>query len=256
MISPAASSSRMRWPSLRGPGVRSSNSTLKSCRSRPIVSASASIARRTERSRDGSSAIGVNINTMRQVIYSMGVSLDGFIAGPDGEIDWTAPDEELHRFHNEQTRELGGHLLGRRLYEEMAYWDTVDESSSLPEHELEFARIWKQLPKIVFSRTLESVGGNARLVKDNIAEEAARLKEAAGKDLAVGGAGLAAELVSLDLIDELRPFVYPAVVGGGTPYLPRMEERIGLRLVETRTFGSGVVYLRYQRTEPSAGGTA
>jgi dihydrofolate reductase len=92
---------------------------------------------------------------MRKLIYSMGVSLDGFIAGPDGEIDWSAPDDELHRFHNQQAREMGAHLYGRRLYEVMAYWETADEKPSAPENELEFARIWKDTPKIVFSRTLE-----------------------------------------------------------------------------------------------------
>ena len=193
---------------------------------------------------------------MSKVIYSMTVSLDGFIADPDGEIDWSAPDEELHRFHNEQVRELGAHLLGRRLHEVMAYWETVDEDSPVAEHELEFARIWKPLPKIVFSHTLESVEGNARLVRDNVAEEVTTLKQEPGKDLAVGGAGLASTLIKLDLVDEFRPFVYPVVLGGGTPYLPRMEERTKLRLVETRRFGCGVVYLRYQRVEPSAGRSA
>jgi dihydrofolate reductase len=184
---------------------------------------------------------------MRKVIYSMGVSLDGFIAGPGGEIDWGAPDEERHRFHNEQTRELGAHFCGRRLYEEMVYWETADENPSAAEHELEFARIWKELPKIVFSKTLEKVEGNARLVRDGVAEEVARLKEQPGKDLAVGGAGLASSFTKLGLIDEYRLFVSPVVLGGGTPYLPALEERVDLELVETRTFGSRVVYVRYRR---------
>jgi dihydrofolate reductase len=184
---------------------------------------------------------------MRKVIYSMGVSLDGFIAGPDGEIDWSAPDEELHRFHNKQTRELGAHLCGRRLYEVMVYWETADENPSAAEYELEFARIWKDLPKVVFSKTLEEVAGNARLVRDGVAEEVARLKEQPGKDLAVGGAGLAATLIELGLVDEFRPFVYPVVLGGGTPFFPALDEKIALELVETRTFGSRVVYVRYQR---------
>jgi dihydrofolate reductase len=184
---------------------------------------------------------------MRDVIYSMGVSLDGFIAGPNGEIDWSAPDEELHRFHNQQARELGAHLCGRRLYEEMTYWETADENPSAAEYELEFARIWQQLPKIVFSRTLEKVEGNARLVTDGVAEEVAKLKEQPGNDLAVGGAGLAATLIKLDLIDEYRLFVSPVVLGGGTRYFPALDERIRLELVETRTFGGCVVYVRYRR---------
>jgi dihydrofolate reductase len=184
---------------------------------------------------------------MRKLIYSMGVSLDGFIAGPDGDIDWSAPDEELHRFHNEQARETGADLYGRRLYEVMRYWETADENPSAPEYELEFARIWKDTPKIVFSRTLEQVEGNARLVKDDAAKEVAKLKEEPGKELAVGGAGLASTFMKLGLIDEYRLFVSPVVLGGGTPYFPPLDERINLELVETRTFGSRVVYLRYLR---------
>ena len=184
---------------------------------------------------------------MQNVIYSMSVSLDGFIAGPGGEIDWSAPDEELHRFHNEQTRELGAQLCGRRLYEAMVYWETAGENPSAAEHELEFARIWQRLPKIVFSTTLESVEGDARLVRGGAAEEVARLKRRPGKDIAVGGAGLASHFMELGLIDEFRLFVSPVVLGGGTPYFPPLEERIGLELVETRTFGSRVVYLRYRR---------
>jgi dihydrofolate reductase len=184
---------------------------------------------------------------MRKVIYSMGVSLDGFIAGPNGEIDWSAPDEELHRFHNQQTREIGTHLCGRRLYEVMAYWETADQNPSAAEQELEFARIWKSLPKIVFSKTLEKVEGNARLVRNGVAEEVARLKEQPGKDLAVGGASLASTLIELGLVDEYRLFVSPVVLGGGTPYFPALEDPINLELVETQTFGSRVVYVRYRR---------
>ena len=184
---------------------------------------------------------------MRKVIYSMSVSLDGFIAGPRGEIDWSAPDEELHRFHNQQVRDLGAHLCGRRLYEEMLYWETADENPSAAEHELEFARIWQSLPKVVFSKTLQKVEGNARLVREDVAEEVARLKEEPGGDLGVGGAGLASTLIKQGLVDEYRLFVSPVVLGGGTPYFPALEQRIDLELVETRTFGPRVVYLRYAR---------
>ncbi|MGZ3530614.1 MAG: dihydrofolate reductase family protein [Vulcanimicrobiaceae bacterium] len=184
---------------------------------------------------------------MRKLIYSMGVSLDGFIAGPSGEIDWSAPDEELHRFHNQQMREIGAHLCGRRLYEAMVPWETADKNPSAAEHELEFARIWKNIPKIVFSTTLETVEGNSRLVRDGVAEEVAKLKEQPGKNLAVGGAGLASTLIKLGFIDEYRLFVSPVVLGGGTHYFPALEERINLELLETRTFGSRVVYLRYRR---------
>src|ERR687891_1815197 len=139
---------------------------------------------------------------MRNVIYSMSVSLDGFIAGPDGEIDWGAPDEELHRFHNERVRELGAHLLGRRLYEEMLYWETAEEDPSAADYSLEFARIWKALPRIVFSNTLKRVEGNARLAGDNVAEEVARLKEQPGQDVAVGGGGPGPPLFKRGLVGE------------------------------------------------------
>jgi dihydrofolate reductase len=186
---------------------------------------------------------------MGKLIYSFGVSLDGFIAGPDGDFDWSAPDEELHRFHNEQARELGAHLYGRRLWEVMRPWQTVGEDPDAPEAMLEFAEIWKATPKIVFSRTLESVEGNARLVREGLAEEVARLKEESAGDLAVGGAGLASSCMQLGLIDEYGLFVNPVVVGGGTPFFPALEERINLELVESRTFGAGVVYLRYRVAE-------
>ena len=190
---------------------------------------------------------------MRKVIYSMGVSLDGFIAGPGGEIDWSVPDEELHRFHNQQTREIGAHLSGRRLYEDMLYWETPEENLPGPEH-VEFARIWNAIPKVVFSTTLETVRGNARLVRDGVADYVARLKAQPGQDLGVGGAGLASTLMKSGLIDEFRLFVSPIVLGGGTPYFPPLERRINLELVETRTFGSRVVYLRYRRAVNRRGG--
>jgi dihydrofolate reductase len=178
---------------------------------------------------------------MRKVIFSMSVSLDGYIAGPDGDFDWAAPDAELHRFHNEQTREIGAHLLGRRLYETMVYWETAEEDPELGETEREFAQIWQPLPKIVFSTTLEAVEGNARLATKSLADEIAELDG----DVAVGGAGLAAAATELDLIDEYGLFVNPVVVGGGTPFFPP-NHHIDLELVETRTFGSRVTYLRYR----------
>jgi dihydrofolate reductase len=178
---------------------------------------------------------------MRKVNFSMGVSADGFIAGPRGEIDWTAPDDELHRFHNAETRELSAHLCGRRLYEAMLYWEGAEASSDADATIREFAAIWQALPKIVFSRTLTAVEGNARLAEGSVADELARLDGT----VSVGGAGLAASCV--DQIDEVRLFVNPVVLGAGTPYFPPLEQRIPLALEETRTFGSRVVYLRFQR---------
>jgi dihydrofolate reductase len=183
---------------------------------------------------------------MRKLIYSMTVSLDGYIAGPDGAIDWSVPDEELFRFHTQHVQELGLHLCGRRLYETMVYWETAEEGP-LAADQVEFAQIWKVLPKMVFSTTLQSVVGNTRLARDGVGEEVSRLKQQPGKDIAVGGAGLAATCIELDLIDEWRLFVSPVLLGGGTPYFPAVEKPIDLELIETRTFGSRVVYLRYRR---------
>jgi dihydrofolate reductase len=180
------------------------------------------------------------------LIYSMGVSADGFVEGPDGGFDWTAPDEELFRFHTDRVRRLGAHLLGRRLYETMRYWDTTDQAA-LGADEREFAAIWQALPKVVFSRTLERVEGNARLARDDVAGEVRCLKEQVDGDLEVGGATLAADCIALDLVDDYRLFVCPVIVGGGKPFFPPTRARLELELVETRSFPSQVVYLRYRR---------
>jgi dihydrofolate reductase len=180
------------------------------------------------------------------LIYSMSVSVDGFIADREGAFGWAAPSEELFRFHIAQVRELGGCLLGRRLYETMLVWET---DPSLRETELDaaFADVWCAIPKVVFSRTLDSVQGNARLAEASLAEEVAAALDATDKDVAIGGAGLAAAAVELGLVDELRMFRNPVVVGGGTPFLPPVTDDIALELIETRTFGSRVIYERYGR---------
>ncbi len=183
---------------------------------------------------------------MRSVTYSMGVSLDGYIAGPDGTFDWTEPDGEVFRFVTDEMREVGVHLLGRRLYETMLYWETADQDQSLDASMLEWAAIWKPLPKVVFSTTLSAVQGGARLASGGLAEEIERLRAEPGEgNIAIGGATLAAEAAALGLIDEYRARVYPVLVGGGLPFFSHCERRVDLELVETRTFSSGVVYLRY-----------
>ena len=180
------------------------------------------------------------------LIYSMSVSVDGFIADRDGAFGWTAPSEEQFRFHIAQVRELGGHLCGRRLYETMLPWET-DPSLRGTELGAAFADVWCAIPKVVFSRTLDSVQGNARLAEASVDEEAAAALAATDKDVAIGGAGLAATSIELGLVDELRMFRNPFVVGGGTPFLPAVTEHIPLELIETRTFGSRVIYERYGR---------
>jgi dihydrofolate reductase len=187
---------------------------------------------------------------MRKVISLMMMSLDGFIEGSKRELDWAIIDQELHTFVNEQAREMGAFLYGRRTYDIMVeYWPTADANPSAPGFEIEFARIWKNMPKIVFSKTLDKVEWNARLVRDNIAEEVIKLKAQPGKDLGLGGANIASTFMHLGLIDEYRLFVHPVVLGSGMPLFPTLDNTIKLQLVETRTFGSGVVYLRYQRAD-------
>lgn len=195
----------------------------------------------------------------------MSVSLDGFVETPARSLDWVLIDEELHSFFNAEARAMSAFLYGRRLYELMVdYWPTAEADPAATPAMLEFARIWKDKPKIVFSRTLERVDWNSRLVRDDAAEEVARLKAQPGFDMSVGGPTLASTFMrpgpasasdlvgrGRHLIDEYRVFVHPVILGGGTPFFPALEDRIGLKLVETRTFGSGVVLLRYETNGPA-----
>jgi len=186
---------------------------------------------------------------VRSVTYSMNASLDGYIVGPDGRFDWSAPDPDVFRFWIDDIRGVGVHLLGRRLYETMLFWETADQDPSLGDAELEWAGLWNRLPKVVFSNTLSAVRGNARLASGGIAEEIERLRAEPGEgEIAIGGATLAAQAAALDLIDEYRVMVYPVLVGGGLSYFPQGERRVDLELVETRTFSSKFVYLRYRVT--------
>jgi dihydrofolate reductase len=178
------------------------------------------------------------------VIYSMGVSVDGFIANREGEFQWGAPDEELFGFHLDRVRQLGCHLCGRRLYETMLVWET-DPTLRDTEAHTAFADVWSALPKVVFSRTLDSVQGNARLAEASVADEIAAVRAHTDRDIEIGGAGLAAQAFRLGLIDELRIFRYPVVVGGGTAFLPPVDEDMSFELIETRQFGADVIYERY-----------
>ncbi|WP_268878000.1 dihydrofolate reductase family protein [Arthrobacter cheniae] len=181
------------------------------------------------------------------MVYSMSVSLDGYIVGPDGGFGWSVPDAEVFQFALDEVRGVDVHLLGRKLYETMVYWETADQDPTVDDQELEFADIWKRLPKLVFSRTLSAVQGNTRLASGSPAEEIGRLKADPGTgDIAIGGATLAAEVASLGLVDEYRVRVYPVLVGGGIPFFARGEQQVDLELLETRTFTSKVVFLRYR----------
>jgi dihydrofolate reductase len=184
---------------------------------------------------------------MRSVTYSMGVSMDGYVAGPDGTFDWTDPDEDLYRFVLEEIRDVGVHLMGRRLYETMLYWETADQDPSLGDTMLEWGVLWRAIPKVVFSTTLSDVEGNARLASGSLAEEIERLRaEPADGNIAIGGATLAAEVAALGLIDEYRARVHPVLVGGGLPYFHHGERRADLELMETRTISSSIVFLHHR----------
>jgi dihydrofolate reductase len=184
------------------------------------------------------------------LIFSMGVSVDGFISDREGSFDWSGPDEEQFRFHTEEVGGLGAYLCGRRLYESMVVWET-EPSMRDTEAGAAFADIWCALPKVVFSRTLDSVQGNARLAEASVAEEVAAALDATDKAVSIGGAGLAAQAIELGLVDELRIFRYPVVVGGGTPFLPPVTKDVELDLIETRTFASRVIFERYARAARS-----
>jgi dihydrofolate reductase len=183
---------------------------------------------------------------MRKLTYSMSASVDGYIVGPDGGFDWSVPDEEVFRAHIEEIRDVGVHLMGRRLYETMLYWETAEQDPSLNDAEREWTALWKPLPKVVFSSSLSSVQGNARLATGDLAEEIERLRaESAEGDIAIGGAALASQAAALGLIDEYRVWIYPVLVGGGIPFFPHHERQVKLELIETRPFGSKVLHLRY-----------
>lgn len=184
---------------------------------------------------------------MRRVTYSMVVSLDGYVTDPDGSFGWTGPDQAVFDLATDEIRGAGVHLLGRRLYETMLYWETVDEHTSLDFSTTAFAELWRALPKVVFSSTLTTVEGNARLASATVAEEIERLKaEGDEGDIAIGGPTLAAQAASAGLIDEYRARVYPVLLGGGLPFFPRDERRVDLDVVESRPINESVMYQRYR----------
>lgn len=184
---------------------------------------------------------------MRKIILMMSVSLDGFIEGPDRELDWHMVDDELHGHFNEQLSAMGAFLSGRVTYELMAgFWPTADTDPSSTGPMVEFARIWRDTPKIVFSRTLKRADWNTTVVRDVVVDEVMELKAQPGGDLVLGGADIAAVFMRHDLIDEYRLYVHPVIIGQGKPLFQASNTKVNLQLAETRTFGNGVVLLRYQ----------
>ena len=184
---------------------------------------------------------------MRKIVLMLSMSLDGFIEGPNREIDWHLVDDELHSHFNEQLSAVGAFLNGRVTYELMArYWPTADQDPASPRPVAEFSRIWRDMPKIVYSRTLDKADWNTTVVRDVVPEQVMALKAQPGGDLALGGADLAAAFRRHGLIDEYRIYVHPVLIGRGKPLFQPLDARTSLRLVESRTFGNGVVLLRYQ----------
>jgi dihydrofolate reductase len=193
---------------------------------------------------------------MGKVVYSMSVSLDGYIESISRSLDWCLIDEEFHTSANGETEKMDVFLYGRRMYQLMSsYWPTADEDETAEYYIKDFAKLWREKPKVVFSRTLDQVDWNSRLAGPDLAQEIAALKGQYAGDLGVGGAEIAAALIHLDLIDEYRLYIHPVVLGGGTPFFPESGQPKKLRLVEERPFGSGVVYLRYQRQPMTQGST-
>jgi dihydrofolate reductase len=182
---------------------------------------------------------------MRKVIYATSLSLDGYIEHATGDPNWAIPDEELHRHFNDLEQDIDTHLYGRRMYELMAaYWPTADQNPVAPSYEIDYAHLWKAVPKVVFSTTLESADWNARLARGNPIEEVARLKRQPGKNMSVGGLVLASALAAAGLIDEYRFYYVPVLLGSGTSVFEAIGQRIALERVETRTFASGTVLVQ------------
>ncbi len=183
---------------------------------------------------------------MAKLTYTMIASLDGYVADEDGRFDWAVPDEHVHTFINDLERPVGTYLYGRRMYETMVGWETLDTEPGQPAFTRDFAAIWRAADKIVFSRTLEGVSSaRTRIERTFDPDTVRRLKADAERDITVGGPHLAASALGAGLVDECHVFVTPVVVGGGTRVFPD-HVRIGLQLLDEKRFDNGMVFLRYR----------
>jgi len=191
---------------------------------------------------------------MAKVILFVQVSLDGFFEGPKKDLDWNMVDDELHAHILEVLGPMGAFLSGRVTYELMAgYWPTADADLAATPFVKEFAAIWREMPKVVYSKTLDSAGWNTTIARDVVREEVEELKLRSRGDLVVGGGELGAAFMAQDLVDEYRIYVHPIRIGEGNRLFPPSQENVPLRLAETRAFGNGVVLLRYERLRPGGG---
>jgi dihydrofolate reductase len=183
---------------------------------------------------------------MAELIYAVIASLDGFVADRDGNFDWAEPDEEVHAFVNDLQRPVGTHLYGRRMYEVMVAWETMDLAGEAP-YLQDYQQIWRAADKVVFSTTLEKVGSERTRIEPVFDPETIRaLKASAGADISIGGPGLAAHAIRAGLVDEFQVLFAPAIVGGGNAWLPH-DVRLDLELLDERRFHNGTVHLRYRR---------
>jgi dihydrofolate reductase len=187
------------------------------------------------------------VAAMGRLIYTSIASLDGYIADTDGDFGWAAPDAEVHAFVNDLERPVGTYLYGRRMYEIMTYWETItaDDDPAPDPIELDYAELWRRADKVVYSTSLESVSTTRTRRERTFDVDAVRsLVAASDTDVGLGGAMIAGQAMRAGLVEEYNLFTFPVIVGGGTPQLPT-DVRVDLRLVESRTFDSGVVYSRY-----------
>jgi len=183
---------------------------------------------------------------MARLVYSAIASLDGYVNDAGGEFGWAAPDDELHAFVNDQEREVGTYLYGRRMYEVMRFWETAGLEEPLSPVGQDYAEVWRAADKVVFSRTLdEAPTARTRLETDFEPAAVRALVDAADRDVSLGGPTLAAVALRAGIVDDMHLFLHPIVVGGGTAALPS-STRFGLELVDTRTFASGVVHLHHR----------
>jgi len=179
------------------------------------------------------------------LIYSAIASLDDYVADEDGNFDWAAPGEEVHTFVNDLERPIGTYLYGRRMYEVMSYWESV-ETAGQPAFIQDYAEIWQEADKVVYSKTLETVSSARTRIERNFDPEAVQqMKASAGRDISIGGPDLAGQAIKAGLVDEYHVFVVPYVAGGGTRFLPD-DVRLELELLDERRFGNGMVHLHYR----------
>ena len=183
---------------------------------------------------------------MAKLFYSAITSLDGYIEDDRGQFDWAVPDAEVHAFVNELERPICTHLYGRRMYETMAVWETIGDEPGVSAEEVDFGKVWRALDKVVYSRTLAAVSTpRTRLEREFDSELVRALKQTADGDISVSGPGLAEHAFRAGLVDEVHLFVFPIIVGGGKPGLPR-GVRLDLELLDQRRFGNGVVHLHHR----------